>query len=192
MRRFPRHPHPPCASLTVGDGASTSPFPPCTSLVHLGHRGCPLQFQFPCTSRYNLGRRGRRPLRSLFTGCVVGYHRGYRGCRFPSAMCAPYRGGAVQGSGYICTPANSYCGNTGRTILQRDFATVGRDHNSVLRYKKEKPPGWMAFLFGGAGVIMDEHSSASLFSPSKAVSMSSSGIFSIFRGLLLALTIRVK
>ena len=44
---------------------------------------------------------------------------------------------------------------------------------------------------GGAGVIMDEHPSVSVFSPSKASSISSSGIFSMLKGFLLALIIKV-
>ena len=39
---------------------------------------------------------------------------------------------------------------------------------------------------------MDEHPSVSVFSPSKASSISSSGIFSMLKGFLLALIIKVK
>ena len=47
-------------------------------------------------------------------------------------------------------------------------------------------------IYGGAGVIKDEHPSVSVFSPSKASSISSSGIFSMLKGFLLALIIKVK
>ena len=45
---------------------------------------------------------------------------------------------------------------------------------------------------GGAGVIKDEHPSILLFSPSKAASISSSGILSMLKDFLLALIIKVK
>ena len=51
---------------------------------------------------------------------------------------------------------------------------------------------WLRRHAGGAGVIEDEHPSVSVFSPSKASSISSSGIFSMLKGFLLALIIRVK
>ena len=47
-------------------------------------------------------------------------------------------------------------------------------------------------LCGGAGVVIDEHPSFPSFPPSKASSISSSGILSMLKGFLLALIIIVK
>ena len=47
-------------------------------------------------------------------------------------------------------------------------------------------------FFGGAGVVIDEHPSGPSLSPSKASSISSSGILSMLKGFLLALMIIVK
>ena len=47
------------------------------------------------------------------------------------------------------------------------------------------------FIFGGAGVLKDEHPSEAPVSPSNAVSISSSGILSMLNGFLLALMMRV-
>ena len=47
-------------------------------------------------------------------------------------------------------------------------------------------------LFGGAGVVIDEHPSFPSVSPSNASSISSSGILSMLKGFLLALMIIVK
>ena len=49
-----------------------------------------------------------------------------------------------------------------------------------------------AFLFGGAGVLKDEHPSEAPVSLSNAISISSSGILSMLNGFLLALMMRVK
>ena len=43
----------------------------------------------------------------------------------------------------------------------------------------------LSIVFGGAGVVIDEHTSFPSFSPSKASSISSSGIFSMLKGFLL-------
>ena len=78
-------------------------------------------------------------------------------------------------------------------ILQRAFLykRKPRDYRVVFFYTKN--PETLRFRdFGGAGVIKDEHPSVSLFSPSKASSISSSGILSMLMGFLLALIIKVK
>ena len=48
------------------------------------------------------------------------------------------------------------------------------------------------FHFGGADIFKDEHSAEVYVSPLNAVSISSSGMFSILSGFLLALMIKVK
>lgn len=59
-----------------------------------------------------------------------------------------------------------------------------------VRQIKKRPKA--SFLFGGAGVLKDEHPSEAPVSPSNAVSISSSGILSMLNGFLLALMMRVK
>ena len=61
-------------------------------------------------------------------------------------------------------------------------------------YRKKTDPNrkTIQICYGGAGVIKDEHPSVSVFSPSKAASISSSGILSMLKGFLLALIIKVK
>ena len=51
---------------------------------------------------------------------------------------------------------------------------------------------FVQYTFGGTGVVNDEHPSMPVFSPSKASSISSSGMLSMLSGFLLALMIIVK
>ena len=68
--------------------------------------------------------------------------------------------------------------------------------DSLRIYAKEKRKHTLRytsfFSFGGTGVVNDEHPSMPVFSPSKASSISSSGIWSMLNGFLLALMIIVK
>ena len=88
-------------------------------------------------------------------------------------------------------------------ILQKPenlFCRGNRRHNKQISHLTSKC--WLSGLFcnfslyvklcGGAVICKDEHSPKSQFSASNAASISSNGIFSMFNGFLLALTIRVK
>ena len=73
------------------------------------------------------------------------------------------------------------------------FASQKMDNAvSIPAYKRKNLGENRGFSIGGAGVIKDEHPSILLFSPSKAASISSSGILSMLKDFLLALIIKVK
>ena len=77
------------------------------------------------------------------------------------------------------------------SLPRRRFSVVDQSEHFTAKPPLKKYV-FVRTSFGGAGVIKDEHPSISLFSPSKASSISSSGIFSMLKGFLLALTINVK
>ena len=85
-------------------------------------------------------------------------------------------------------------------ILNRDVKTlkrfisfyikvikIGKDNITVVLSHTK-----IVLTGGGAGVVIDEHPSFPTVSPSKASSISSSGILSMLKGFLLALMIIVK
>ncbi len=143
-------------------------------VIHYRPVRFPPQMQGESVSRFDGARSG-----SALTCHRQVIH--YRPVRFPPRM----RGKSVSRldgarSGRGLTP---HCG-----VIQHSPV---RFPPSIYQKAKATPLGW-PFPFGGAGVIKDEHSSVSVFLPSKASSISSSGMFSMLNGFLLALIIKVK
>jgi len=97
------------------------------------------------------------------------------------------------------TTANNVCSTrlaptSLKTIINRFlYARCPLRVQLPFNQKKRSIPQWYTSLFsGGTGVVNDEHPSMPVFSPSKASSISSSGIWSMLNGFLLALMIIVK
>lgn len=96
-----------------------------------------------------------------------------------------YRDLKVKGDYIIITAVSGQCCQV-RKMWENFYAfctTVNKKFHTHI-YERGKN--------GGAGVIKDEQPSVSVFSPSKASSISSSGILSMLNGFLLALMMRVK
>ena len=80
----------------------------------------------------------------------------------------------------------------GLMIYNNGIFAIVDDMPLLSQWIKKSDKSKLVEFFGGAGVIKNEHPSILLFSPSKAASISSSGILSMLKDFLLALIIKVK
>ena len=112
-------------------------------------------------------------------------------------ICSLFGGdrGDRSGASFACFANLPHCMSVaalpcGKPPQHRQWGSIPSDHLWIQIKTADNLS--TAFILGGAGVIKDEHPSVSVFSPSKASSISSSGIFSMLKGFLLALIIKVK